>query len=164
MKSSIERKLDSLRDKQSQIQQQIKKLEKEKSTELRNIRHKKYHMIGQVVLETIEAGQAVSLPSSEALLSLMDERLYRKTDRALFGLKSEGKSAAKKSAQTAKSSHDSQNSAPHQIETLVASNLEITAKTKSSESNNQASTVAVKSPTHLSSSHSQDELLKEFNL
>jgi hypothetical protein len=86
MKSSLEKRLDRLREQESHIQEAIKKIEQEKKQELRKIRKKKEALIGAMVMEIMDKAQPITITSESDLLSLLDGFLNRKTDRTLFGL------------------------------------------------------------------------------
>ena len=115
MKSSTEKRLAKLREQETKIQEEIKKIEIEKEKELRKIQQKKEALIGAMVMAMMGKEQPITIASASDLLSLLDGFLNRKTDRTLFGLNSHDESTPNTPAHDATSptpNQASQDSAP----------------------------------------------------
>ena len=91
---SATKRLERLKAQKQALEAEMQQIEKEQREELRKDKHRKYALIGRAVLEAIEKGEEVTLPSEADLLAFLDTRLARKTDRDLFGLVSEKKKGA----------------------------------------------------------------------
>lgn len=86
MKSSLEKRLASLKQKHDTLGDKIKKMEEEKAKELRKINAKKASLIGNVVMQCLEQETPLNIKSEDDLLAVLDAFLTRKTERAVFGL------------------------------------------------------------------------------
>ena len=89
IESSVERRLQKLREQQAAITDKIKQVEQEKAKALRKVRLKRQSLIGAVVMELVEKGEKVTFSSESDLLTLMDQVLVKKTERQAFGLSME---------------------------------------------------------------------------
>lgn len=86
MKNALEKKLHKLQSQKDALDAQIRHIEKERAQELRQLRQKKYALIGKIVLTRLEAGEELTLESESDLLGMLDIHLIRKSDRKIFGL------------------------------------------------------------------------------
>ncbi|MEM8831040.1 MAG: hypothetical protein AAGE96_17035 [Cyanobacteria bacterium P01_G01_bin.19] len=86
MKNALEKKLQKLQAQKESLDAQIRQIEKERAQELRQLRYKKYSLIGKVILTQLEAGESLGFASESDLLDLLDQQLISKSDRKTFGL------------------------------------------------------------------------------
>lgn len=86
MKNALEKKLQKLQAQKSALDAQIRHIEKERAQELRQLRHKKYSLIGKVILTQLEAGESLKFTCESDLLHLLNTQLISKPERQTFGL------------------------------------------------------------------------------
>jgi large subunit ribosomal protein L7/L12 len=78
---TAEEKLKKLEDRRAKLAAQIERIKARQGAEARKTDTRRKILVGAVILELVESGEW----PKERLLSLMDKKLSRPTDRVLFG-------------------------------------------------------------------------------
>jgi len=156
--SPLEKRLDKLREQQTKIHEEIKKIETEKKHEFRKIQKKKEALIGAMLMEMMDKGHPITIGSKSDLLALLNGFLVRKIDRTLFGLDVETVTTpANDSSPPAKTDEPKTNSSS-QDEIDLAENKDSNGKTPEKEKTGRTSSK------RLPVTKKQDELADQFNL
>jgi large subunit ribosomal protein L7/L12 len=88
--TTADEKLKKLEESKAKIIARIEKVKARQGAETRKTDTRRKILVGAVILELVESGKW----PKEKLLSLMDEKLSRPIDRALFGLSEPEQKAA----------------------------------------------------------------------
>ncbi|MEM7757938.1 MAG: hypothetical protein AAF298_07420 [Cyanobacteria bacterium P01_A01_bin.40] len=159
MKNALEKKLQKLQAQKEALDAQIRHIEKERAQELRQLRHKKYSLIGKVILTQLEAGETLNFSSESDLLALLDQQLITKSERKTFGLPC----PAKSNSQSIFHNQPTPEIVAPQSQKNVKATPSGRATTTAKKVNQDPITKTNLTPV-LPSSNPQSELAKEFNL
>ncbi|MDY6936920.1 MAG: hypothetical protein SWY16_04565 [Cyanobacteriota bacterium] len=96
MRQTVEQRLKKLYDQRAALETQIKKIEAEKTKELRQHQEKRERLAGKAIYALVKSGAW----SEEQLLELVEPHLKRASERALFGLETDDKAATIQPQQT----------------------------------------------------------------
>lgn len=86
MRLSDKKRLQSLLEKRTDLDEAIKKLQVKAAREQKQKLDKQGKLLGRAILEQVSNGQAVSFSSEEEIKAFMDDHLVLKTERSAFDL------------------------------------------------------------------------------
>lgn len=162
---SVESRLQSLQDKRAALENEIRKIQAEKAREVRKRQRQREAILGRVMYQLVAEGSVTEIPisSEQSLLGLLDSLLTRQRERQLFGLAP--LSASKSAEESDRELGGLGDKVPVNVAAVPSATVSNSAVKSIAPSWSRASSrAAVKQGTTLPTTHSQDELMGEFNL
>lgn len=86
MRPSSEKKIELLLQKKSKIEDKIKVMKKEEKEKLKELKNKRYAILGKFIDKKIKKGESLEFHSTKDIADFLDPLLKKKSDRKLFDL------------------------------------------------------------------------------
>ena len=93
------KKIEEVKKKRDQYNAKLQQLETRMNEKRKKEDTRRKILVGAFVLDKLDKGDTISISSDESLSAEMDQFLTRKSDRALFGLKTKEKDDAEVESQ-----------------------------------------------------------------